>query len=102
MSFRCWAVNWIVFITPFHHAHGTKSPGCPAPVSFGNCRKFRFGETISSGPEAVLRGGAGAGPGGAGATQPHRAGDPGVPETGAPFLHHRGQLVRGEGPDHPR
>jgi hypothetical protein len=23
-----------------------RSPGCPAPVSFGNCRKFRFGETI--------------------------------------------------------
>jgi hypothetical protein len=24
-----------------------QSPGCPAPVSFGNCRKFWTGETIS-------------------------------------------------------
>ena len=39
---------------------------------------------------------------GAGAAQPHRAGDPGVPAAGASFLHHRGQLVRGQGANHPR
>ena len=57
---------------------------------------------LSPGPEAVLRRGAVPGAGRAGAAQPHRAGDPGVPAAGAPFLHHRGQLVRGEGSDHPR
>src|SRR5512143_4159098 len=57
---------------------------------------------LPSWAEAVLRGGAGAGPRGEGAAQPHRAGDPGVPAAGASLLHHWGQLVRGQSPDHPR
>src|SRR3954466_3954842 len=29
MSFRCWGVNWIVFITPSHHPHGSDHQGVP-------------------------------------------------------------------------
>ena len=51
---------------------------------------------LPPGPEAVLRGGAVPGPVGAGAAQPHRDGDAGVPAAGVAFLHHRGQWVRGQ------
>src|SRR3954465_8683986 len=47
MSFRCRGVNWIVFLTPSHHPHGSDHRGVPPPVSFGNCRKYWNGETIS-------------------------------------------------------
>src|SRR4051794_902507 len=29
MSFRCWGVNWIVFITSPHHPHGFDHRGVP-------------------------------------------------------------------------
>src|SRR3954449_1523537 len=32
MSFRCRGVNWIVFITPSHHPHGSNQKGVP-PLS---------------------------------------------------------------------
>src|SRR3954451_1550371 len=32
MSFRCWGVNWIVFIAPPHHPHGSDHQGVP-PLS---------------------------------------------------------------------
>src|SRR4051794_35360202 len=32
MSFRCWGVNWIAFITPSHHPHGSDHQGVP-PLS---------------------------------------------------------------------
>src|SRR4051794_17536491 len=47
MSLRCRGVNWIVFITPSHHPHGFDLRGVPPPVSFGNCRKYWTGETIT-------------------------------------------------------
>ena len=52
---------------------------------------------LSPGLEAVLRGGTMPGAAGAGAAQPHRDGNPGVPAAGASLLRHRGELVRGQG-----
>jgi hypothetical protein len=48
---------------------------------------------LSSGVEAVLRGGEGARPWPARAAEPHRSGDPGVLASGASRFHHRDQLV---------
>src|SRR4051812_34513757 len=47
MSCRCLGVNRIVFIAPSRQPHGSTHRGLSPPASFGNCRKFWTGETIT-------------------------------------------------------